>query len=279
VCHGAACGSARSWRAEATTVDLEQLRDLAVRLAERAAGIHREGRQRGFTVNEKSSATDLVTEIDRAAERAIVEGILAERPEDAILGEEGTDRDGTTGVRWLIDPLDGTANYVRGYPDYCVSIGIEVNGRADVGVVVDSRGVRTEGVRGAGALRNGQPVRPSDRADLATVVLATGFGYHPSERARQALVASVVLPRVADIRRAGSAAWDLVAAAAGEVDAYYEVGIQPWDLCAGRAIVEAAGGVVRTISQSDGEELVVASPPQLLGPLLALLGEAGLRVA
>ena len=255
------------------------MRDLAVRLAERAADIHRQGRERGFTVSEKSSATDLVTEVDRAAERAIVEGILAERPDDAILGEEGTDRAGTTSVRWVIDPLDGTASYVRGHPGYCVSIGIEVDGEAVIGVVVDSRGVRTEGVRGAGALRGGRPAKPSDRTDLATSVLATGFGYQPSARALQAVVASIVLPRIADIRRMGSAAWDLVAAASGEVDAYYEVGIAPWDLCAGRAIVEAAGGVVRTILQPEGDELVVASPRQLLDPLLALLGEAGLRIA
>lgn len=179
----------------------------------------------------------------------------------------------------MIDPLDGTASYVRGHPGYCVSVGVEVDGEAVVGVVVDSRGVRTEGVRGAGALRDGRPARPSDRTELATAVLATGFGYDPSARVRQAHVASIVLPRVADIRRMGSAAWDLVAAASGEVDAYYEVGLAPWDLCAGRAIVEAAGGEVRTVPQPDGGELVVASPRQLLEPLLALLAEAGLAVS
>jgi myo-inositol-1(or 4)-monophosphatase len=206
-----------------------------------------------------------------------VEGILAERPDDAILGEEGTDRAGTTGVRWVIDPLDGTANYVMGNPGYCVCVGVEVDGEATIGVVVDSRGVRTEGVRGLGAVREGLPVRPSARSDLAAAVIATGFGYHPEQRTRQAKVASVVLPRIADIRRTGSAAWDLVAAATGEVDAYYEVGLSPWDLCAGAAIVEAAGGVVRTFPQPEGDELAVASPPQLLEPLLALLAEAGLR--
>lgn len=250
-----------------------------MRVAERAAEIHREGRVRGFTIGQKSSATDLVTEIDKAAERAIVDAILAERPDDAILGEEGTDHQGTTGVRWVIDPLDGTASYVRGYPGYCVAVGVEVDGEAQVGVIVDSRGVRTEGVRGAGTLHDGQPAHPSDRRELATSVIATGFGYHPHERERQARVAAIVLPRIADIRRAGSAAWDLVAAATGGVDAYYEVGLSPWDLCAGRAIVEAAGGVVRTIPQLDGDELVIASPPQLLDPLLALLAEAGLRTA
>ena len=219
-----------------------------------------------------------MTQIDEAAERAIVAGIVAARPDDAILGEEGTDRPGTTGVRWVIDPLDGTASYVRGYPGYCVSIGVEVDGEAVVGVVEDARGVRTEGVRGAGAFRGVGPITPSTRDELPASVIATGFGYHPEERARQAHVASVVLPRIADIRRSGSAAFDLVAAASGEVDAYYEVGLAPWDLCAGRAIVEAAGGVIRTIPQTGGVELVVAAPPQLLEPLLALLGEAGLQV-
>jgi myo-inositol-1(or 4)-monophosphatase len=255
------------------------LKDLAVRLAERAAEIHREGRERGFSVGEKSSATDLVTDVDRDAERAIVDGIVAERPDDAILGEEGTDRPGTSGVRWVIDPLDGTASYVRGYAGYCVSIGVEVGGEAAVGVIVDSRGVRTEGVRGAGAVRGGRPIRPSRREDLASAVLATGFGYDPRERARQVRVVGVVLPRIADIRRSGSAAWDLAAAASGEVDAYYEVGLSPWDLCAGRAIVEAAGGIVRVIPQPGGRDLVVAAPPQLVEPLLALLAEAGLEVA
>jgi myo-inositol-1(or 4)-monophosphatase len=227
-------------------------------------------------VHEKSSATDLVTEVDRAAERAIVEGILAERPDDAILGEEGTDRPGSSGVRWVVDPLDGTANFVRGSLAHAVSIGVEVDGEAVLGVIVDARGARTEGVRDAGATRDGRPIRPSARDDLALAVLATGFGYDPVARERQARVAASVLPRIADIRRSGSAAIDLAAAAAGEVDAYYEVGIAPWDLCAGRAIVEAAGGVVRVLPQPDGRALTIASPPQLLEPLTRLLSEAGL---
>lgn len=217
-----------------------------------------------------------MTEVDRSAERAIVEGIVAQRPDDAILGEEGTDRAGSTGVRWVIDPLDGTANYVRGNPGYCVCVGVEIDGVATIGIVVDSRGIRTEGVLGLGAVRAGRPVRPSDRSDLAAAVLATGFGYHPEQRRRQARAVSLVLPRIADIRRTGSAAWDLVAAATGEVDAYFEVGLAPWDLCAGRAIVEAGGGIVRTFPQPEDDELVVASPPQLLDGLIELLAEAGL---
>lgn len=247
-----------------------------MRLAERAAAIHREGREHGFEVQAKSSATDFVTEIDRAAEAAIVEGILAERPDDGILGEEGTDRAGTSGVRWIVDPLDGTANYVRGYPAYCAVIGVEVDEVPSVGVIVDSHGTRSEGVRGLGATRNGRSVRPSARDDLAAAVIATGFGYQPDQRARQARVASMILPRVADIRRSGSAAFDLVTVACGYVDGYYEVGLAPWDVCAGRVIVESAGGVVRAITQPGGGELTVAAPTQLLGPLLGLLSEAGL---
>jgi myo-inositol-1(or 4)-monophosphatase len=247
-----------------------------VRLAERAAAIHREGLERGFQVQEKSSATDYVTEIDRAAEAAIVEGILAERPDDGILGEEGTDRAGTTGVRWVVDPLDGTANYVRGYPAYCAVVGVEVDGVPSVGVIVDSHGTRSEGVRGSLATRNGGSIHPSSRVDLTSAVVSTGFGYQPDQRARQARVASMVLPRVADIRRSGSAAFDLAAAACGIVDAYYEVGLAPWDICAGRVIVVSAGGVVRTIPQPEGGELTVAAPTQLLEPLLGLLSEAGL---
>jgi myo-inositol-1(or 4)-monophosphatase len=261
-----------------TVADLEPLRDLAVRVAERAAEIHRHGRERGFEVREKTSAADLVTDVDREAERVVVEGILAERPDDGILGEEGTDRTGATGVRWVIDPLDGTANFVRGHPAYCVCVGVEVDGESVVGVVIDSLGVRTDGARGAGAIRAGRPIRPSTHADLSSAVVATGFGYDRRERARQVAVASHVIPRVADIRRAGSAAWDLVATASGQVDAYYEVGLSPWDLSAGRAIVEAAGGVVRTVAQPHGRELAVAAPPQLLEPLLRLLAEAGLTV-
>jgi myo-inositol-1(or 4)-monophosphatase len=229
-------------------------------------------------IEQKTSAGDLVTEIDRAAERALVEGILAERPDDAILGEEGTDRSGSTGVRWVVDPLDGTASYVRGYPGYCVAIGIEIEGQPAIGVVADARGARTVGIVGVGASRDGRPVRPSERTELAASVLATGFGYQPDDRERQAHVATIVLPRVADIRRSGSAAFDLVAAAAGEVDAYYEVGLAPWDLCAGQAIVRAAGGVCESIPQPEGGRLVIAAPVQLADPLRALLADAGLTV-
>jgi myo-inositol-1(or 4)-monophosphatase len=224
----------------------------------------------------KSGAGDLVTEIDHAAERAIVEGITAERPDDAILGEEGTDRAGTSGVRWVIDPLDGTASYVRGYPGYAVSIGVEVDGEPAVGVVVDALGRRTEAVAGGAALRNERRVSPSDVKTLDDAVLATGFGYDPVKRVAEARVLEGLVGRVADIRRSGSAAMDLCAVATGEVDAYYEVHLAPWDIAAGRVIVESAGAIFRQYSQPNGDMLTVASPAGLLEPLLGLLRSAGM---
>jgi myo-inositol-1(or 4)-monophosphatase len=229
-------------------------------------------------IQEKSAAGDLVTEIDRAGERAIVEGILAARADDAILGEEGTDRAGTSGVRWVIDPLDGTASYVRGYPGYAVSIGIEVDGRPAVGVVQDALGRVTLGVAGGGAERDGRPVRPSERSTLAESVLATGFGYDPEMRIREARTLAELIGHVADIRRSGSAAMDLCAVASGEVDAYFELHLAPWDTAAGAVVVEAAGAVFRQFEQPDGERLTVASPVGLLEPMLELLGDTGLKV-
>jgi myo-inositol-1(or 4)-monophosphatase len=251
------------------------LRALAVEVAERAARIHRRGLESGFTIDRKSGAGDLVTEIDRAAERAIVEGILASRPDDAVLGEEGTDRPGTSGVRWVIDPLDGTANYVRRYPGYAVSIGVEADGVPIVGVVVDALGRRTEAVAGGSAERDGRGVRPSDRSALGEAVLATGFGYGAEMRVAEARMLLGVIGRVADIRRSGSAAMDLCAVATGEVDGYYELELAPWDVAAGRVIVEAAGAVFNQFPQPDGQLLTVAAPRQLLDRIVQLLRAAG----
>jgi myo-inositol-1(or 4)-monophosphatase len=257
---------------------LGELRDLATRLALRAAEIQRDGLRHGFEISEKSAAGDLVTEIDRAAERAIVDGIFAARPGDAILGEEGTDRRGSSGVRWVIDPLDGTASYVRGYPGYAVSIGIEIDGQPTIGIVVDALGRLTVGVTGRGTERDGRRARPSERTTIHDAVLATGFGYDPGMRVREARTLADVIGRVADVRRSGSAAMDLCSVACGEVDAYYELHLAPWDTAAGRVSVEAAGARFREIDQPDGEVLTVAAPMQLLEPLLGLLGDAGLAV-
>ncbi len=181
-------------------------------------------------------------------------------------------------MRWVIDPLDGTASYVRGYPGYAVSIGVEVDDAPVVGVVVDALGRRTEGIAGREAQRDGHRVALSSADRLEAAVLATGFGYEPAKRVAEARRLQEIIGRVADIRRGGSAAMDLCAVATGEVDAYYELHLAPWDVAAGRVIVEAAGGVFRQIPQPDGETLTVAAPVGLLDPLLELLRSAGLSV-
>lgn len=223
-------------------------------------------------VSTKTSPTDLVSGVDRAAEHCVVTVLAGSRPNDAILAEEGTSRPGSTGVRWVIDPLDGTTNFLFGIPAYSVSVAAEVDGQGVVGVVVDpSRDEIWRAVRGRGTTRNGQVQRlPADPPPLATALVATGFSYLSDRRAYQARVVAHVLPRVRDIRRFGSAALDLCWVAGGRVNAYYELGLQPWDLAAGLLIATEAGAEVATLA--DGT--VVAAAPGLMDPLRGIL-EAG----
>ncbi|MFN8545316.1 MAG: inositol monophosphatase family protein [Candidatus Binatia bacterium] len=257
---------------------LDPLTALAVRAAAAGAAIHRAGLGRVQQVGTKSSPTDMVTEVDGEAERVIVATIAAERPDDAMLCEEEVRRDGTTGVRWIIDPLDGTTNYLYRFPAFAVSIGVEVDGRRAVGVVHDSATGRVYvGVAGGRATCDGSPLHVRDHGELATALLATGFLPYPDDRARQADVLRHVLPRVRDIRRAGSAALDLCAVAAGRLDGYYEYGLGEWDVAAGLVIAEAAGAraVAVPVPGAAGPLIVVASP-RLLDPLVDLLRAAGL---
>jgi myo-inositol-1(or 4)-monophosphatase len=197
----------------------------------------------------KSTPTDLVSDADLNAERAIREVLHRRRPDDSILGEEGDEVTGTTGLRWVVDPLDGTVNYLFGIPQWCVSVACE--GR--VGVILDPlRDERFEVVAGAAATLNGEPLRGSTRAELSTALVATGFAYDAGVRARQAETVSRVIPRVADIRRLGSAALDLAWTAAGRYDAYYERGVSLWDVAAGAMLCTAAGLEVRDLPARDG---------------------------
>ncbi len=229
-----------------------QLLALALELAARAAARHRAGNEGGFDT--KSSPTDPVTQVDRDSEALIVDGILAVRPDDSIVGEEGANVDGTSGVQWVIDPLDGTVNFIYGFPEYAVSIGVIDRGVPVAAVVHNSAtGTVVWAHRGGGAFwatpdADGGLVEPTrltmtDGASDERVLLATGFGYDPVVRARQLAVLAEVLDHVRDIRRAGSAALDLCHVAAGHVDAYYETGPNVWDVAAGMLIVTEAGGV------------------------------------
>ena len=228
-------------------------------------------------VRTKSTGTDMVSEVDHAAELLIVERILGARPDDGIVGEEGTDRPGTSGVRWIVDPLDGTTNYLYGLPGFGVSIGIEVDDRVVAGVVLDV--VRDElfaATLGGGATRQGQPIRASVVTDLSTALIATGFAYDAAARSRQAHVLTTVLPRVRDIRRFGAAAVDLCSVACARVDGYYERGLAPWDLAAGGLIAAEAGAVVTDFAGGAAQAgAVVAAAPGIAVGLRALLDEAG----
>jgi myo-inositol-1(or 4)-monophosphatase len=265
--------------------DPAELLALAVDLTHRAGAMLLEGLDRvRSSVETKSSSTDMVTEMDQASEALIVEGILAARPDDGILGEEGTERPGTSGVRWVIDPVDGTTNYLYRIAGFAVSIGIERvhpgSGATTVaGVVHDPVHADTfAATAGGGATRNGRPIACSPEADLQRALVATGFSYIPDIRRDQASVLVDVLPRVRDIRRFGAAAVDLCSVACGRVDAYFELGLAPWDLAAGALVAREAGVVVTDLQggATDGA-FVVAAPPALAEPLRALLRGAGAR--
>ncbi len=253
---------------------LQELAGVALDAARAAAAVLERGRSDGAEgVSTKSSATDMVSDVDRAAE-AIVSRILHERrPGDGVLGEEGTTREGSTGVRWVVDPLDGTTNFLFGIPQFSVSVAAEVDGQTAVGVVVDpSRDETWAAVRGGGAWCNGTPCRvAAHRSTLPTALVATGFGYQAARREWQAQVVARVIPAVRDIRRFGSAALDLCWTAAGRYDAYYEWGLNPWDLAAGALICEEAGARVEILPG----RVIVASPPDLFEALRELLEQAG----
>ena len=196
----------------------------------------------------KSSRTDMVSDADRDAEAAITDLSRAERPDDGLLAEEGSESEGSSGRRWVIDPLDGTTNFLYGLPAWAVSIALEDGDDAVVGVVLDP--VRDElfsAVRGEGAWLGGERLAPSGCESLDRALVATGFSYDPGRRAAQAEVLVRALPRLRDIRRPGAAALDLCAVAAGRVDGYFERGLKPWDWAAGSLVAAEAGAVVRPL--------------------------------
>ncbi|MGO9334064.1 MAG: inositol monophosphatase family protein, partial [Acidimicrobiales bacterium] len=222
----------------------------------------------------KSSPTDLVTDVDRASEALIVGALLRARPDDGIQGEEGSSQKGSTGVTWVIDPLDGTINYLYGIPAFAVSIAASVGGRSLVGVVHNPlTGEMFTASQGEGAWLDGDPLRlqPTGRP-LAEALVGTGFSYSAQNRAAQARMLAIILPAVRDIRRAGSAALDLCAVACGRLDAYYEAELKPWDLAAGEVIAREAGATVISLEGLPADPpTVVAAAPGLQGPLVELL--------
>ena len=237
-----------------------ELLELAAKMARDAGSLIAEALQRTRTLETKSSGTDLVTEMDRAAEQLIVSMIDAERSDDGILGEEGTSRPGTNGVRWLIDPIDGTTNYVYRHPLFSVSVGVQVDGITVAGAVsAPMLGDLYTAVLGGGAFRNGQPIHVSGQSQLSHSLIGTGFAYLAEIRAIQGQRLAYMLPRIREIRRGGSAAIDLCFVADGRLDAYFEDGLQPWDECAG-LLIAAEAGAVHTRLQLHREVLLASSP-------------------
>jgi myo-inositol-1(or 4)-monophosphatase len=194
-------------------------------------------------VESKSSATDLVSDADREAERVIRELLETERPQDGLVAEEGSRADAASGRRWVVDPLDGTINFLYGFPAWAVSVALEDADGALVGVVHSPiHGETFRAVRGEGAFLGDRQLRVRPGRPLEQALVATGFSYEPDRRAVQAEAIAKLLPRARDIRRAGAAALDLAWVAAGRVDAFFERGLHHWDWAAGRLLVEEAGG-------------------------------------
>lgn len=264
--------------------ELTALLDLAERLARTAAEQVRRERPETVTVDRtKLNASDVVTVADVAAEALLRSMLAAERPDDAILGEEGGASAGTTGLTWVLDPIDGTVNYLYGLPSTSVSVAV-VTGDPDpqrwevlAGAVTDiTTGATTTAARGRGAHHEGQRLQVAEPAPLDLTLVATGFFYDPQLRAAQGRSAATLLEHVRDIRRMGSAALDLCRVARRQVDAYYEEGLSPWDHAAGELVVREAGGVVVGLGGArPGSSLVLAGHPETVAQLEEILAPTG----
>jgi myo-inositol-1(or 4)-monophosphatase len=247
------------------------LLDLAVRAALAGGQELRARAGRVSGVSHKSSATDPVSDADRASEAVVVATITDERPDDGLIGEEGAERVSGNGLRWVIDPLDGTVNYLHGRPQVAVSIACEQEDddgwHALAGVVHDPfRGETYTALRGHGSRLDGRPLRLSPDVDPASALVATGFSYLETSRARQAAQLCSLLPRIGDIRSLGSAALELCWVAAGRTDGYFEDELQPWDWAAGALIAREAGAEVSPLGTG-----VIAAPAGLHDFLLTEL--------
>lgn len=252
----------------------------------------------GPAIATKSTHTDLVTELDTWAEAHITERLLAARPDDGVVGEEGVAVTGISGVTWCLDPIDGTVNFVHGLPGFCISIAAQVGSgsvgsgsgdggpvgsRSVVGVVHSPLHRETfVATLGGGATAHGdrtqdrRPIRCAEPPSLGRAVIGTGFGYDPERRRRQAEVLTRVIPQIADIRRGGAAALDLCWVAAGRLDGYYEVGLNPWDHAAGALIAREAGAVVEGPDRAPDPSaaFTLAASPAIVDDLRQVLTEA-----
>lgn len=259
-----------------------ELTRLAVQVATEAGRFARDTRRAGITVaSTKTSEVDIVTAADTATESLLIEALLAARPHDGVLGEEGGLRPGTSGLTWVLDPIDGTVNYLYGAGPYAVSVAV-VEGEPNpagwsplAGCVHDPVGERCYSAgRGDGAFCNGRRLPGPNLVGLQNALLATGFGYLAGRRRRQGRVLAALIADLRDIRRSGCASLDLCSVAVGLVDGYYERGLNPWDHAAGALVASEAGAVVSgPQGRLPGVDLVVAAGQRLHAELLARLDE------
>lgn len=264
--------------------DPNELLAVAVSIVRSAADLARTLRAQGIgEVSTKSTPTDVVTAADRAVERQVIEEVHKTRPGDAVLGEE-TGQTGETvapsAVRWILDPIDGTVNYLYGLPMYAVSLAAEVGGQVVAGVVHNpATGDEWTATLGGGAWRAGRRLSCSTVSDLGLTLVGTGFAYDSARRAHQARVVAGLLPRIRDIRRFGVASIDLCLAAEGALDAVYEKGLNPWDYAAGGLVAAEAGMLVTGLDGAPaGPGFLMAAPPaihRVLHDELAALDASG----
>lgn len=253
---------------------------VAEHLAREAGAVALDGRRGGLReVGTKTTATDMVTEYDRACERIVVDGIRSARPDDAIVGEEGARHPGTSPYTWCIDPIDGTTNFLYDLPMWAVSIGIADDQGPLAGVVhVPARGETFTAVRGGGAALNGDPIHCNTDAVLERALVATGFSYDAPSRVRQARRVSRMIDRIRDVRRFGAASIDLCWVACGRLDAYFEENLHPWDLAAGELIAREAGALSGDYAGGPVRPAeVLVAVPSVFAPLSELLVAAAAR--
>lgn len=251
---------------------LPELLDLALGIAHRAGELLMK-RPLIFEVTSKSVAIDIATQMDRDSEKLIVDSLLAARGDDGIIGEEGSSRPSTSGITWVIDPVDGTVNYLYGLPGWNVSIAAKDEEGVLVGVVHSpSIGSTWTAIRGGGAFFNGKPIHCNDPIALDRALIGTGFAYDVSMRAGQGKVIAALLPQIRDIRRMGSAAVDICYVAMGAFDGYFEMGLKEWDLAAAQLVATESGARVST----DSGDVTCCAGPGLYPLLVEALDLAGL---
>ncbi len=260
-----------------TEHDSHALRDLALTTAREAGDLILRLRDEGVVVaGTKSSEIDIVTRADQAAEALVKERLLGARPEDGMVGEEGDHLGGTSGVVWIVDPIDGTVNYLYGLPHFAVSIGAEVDGEVVAGVVVaPALALEYVATLGGGATCNGRPIQPRPTVPLGERLVGTGFSYEQPARTREATYISRLLPRVRDLRRLGSCALDLCAVASGTLDAYVEEGPHIWDHAAAGLVVLEAGGILQVARSPGDKRLLICAPEDGFAEFRAAVVDAG----